>query len=51
MVTICRKPIFSYIEIEIVKLIKRFAAHPPAATLAFLNSTEESKGDAPKTKE
>ena len=38
MVTICRRPIFSYIEIEIVKLIKRFAANPPAATVAFLNN-------------
>ena len=41
MVKICRRPLFSYIEIEIVKLLKRFAANPPAATLAFLSKTEE----------
>ena len=50
MVTICRRPIFSYIEIEIVKLIKRFAANPPAATIAFLTNAEEQKGET-KTKE
>ena len=51
METICRRPIFSYIEIEIVKLLKRFAANPPAATIAFLNNQEEQKGEAPKTKD
>ena len=29
LVKICRKPIFSFLETELVKLIKRFAANPP----------------------
>ena len=37
MVTIAKRPIFSYIEIEIVKLLKRFAANPPASSIALLN--------------
>ena len=36
MAKICRRPIFSYIEIEIVKLLKKFAANPPASALAFM---------------
>ena len=51
MVKILRRPIFSYIEIEIVKLLKRFAANPPATSLALLNKKEEEKGRAPQTKD
>lgn len=29
LVKICKKPIFSFLETELVKLIKRFAANPP----------------------
>ena len=36
MVSVTKRPIFSYIEIEIVKLLKRFAANPPASSIALL---------------
>ena len=44
MVKICKRPIFSYIEIEIVKLLKRFAANPPASAQALLAKKDEEKG-------
>ena len=50
MVAITKRPIFSYIEIEIVKLLKRFAANPPASSIALINKKEEETV-APKTKE
>ena len=50
MVSITKRPIFSYIEIEIVKLLKRFAANPPATSIALLKQKDEEKA-APKTKD
>ena len=40
LVQVLRKPIFGYIEIEIVKLIKRFAANPPQHILQMAPMTE-----------
>mgnify|MGYP007082949742 CR=1 FL=1 len=37
---IMRKPIFGFIEIEVVKLLKRWAANPPAHVLAMAPLTE-----------
>ena len=42
LLQIMRKPIFGFLEIEIVKLLKRFATNPPAHILAgckILNSS------------
>ena len=50
MVAITKRPIFSYIEIEIVKLLKRFAANPPESSKALINKKKEETA-APKTKE
>ena len=56
LVQVCRKPIFGFIEIEIVKLLKRFVMNPPAHILQMAPLTEggmtggeEQKG--PVTKE
>ena len=38
--TILRKPIFGFIEIEVVKPLKRWAANPPAHVLAMAPLTE-----------
>ena len=55
LVQVLRKPIFGFIEIEVVKLMKRFAAHPPAHIVAMApltegGTTEESQNE-PVTKE
>ena len=40
LLQIMRKPIFGFLEIEIVKLLKRFATNPPAHILAMAPLTE-----------
>ena len=51
LVQLCRKPIFGFIEIEIVKLLKRFVTNPPAHILTMAPLTEGGMAGGEEQKE